>query len=108
MHDQERPGGARMTTLASTIVTLKIDDKDCGARGDETILSVARENGIDIPTLCHYDGLSDIGACRICLVEVKGSPRLFAACSTLVTEGMEVFTNSERLQRYRKLILELL
>ncbi len=96
------------STLASQIVTLKIDGKDCGARGDETILSVARENGIDIPTLCHYDGLTDIGACRICLVEVKGSPKLFAACSTLVTEGMEVSTNSPRLQRYRKTILELL
>lgn len=96
------------STLASQIVTLKIDGKDCGARGDETILSVARENGIDIPTLCHYDGLTDIGACRICLVEIKGSPKLFAACSTLVTEGMEVSTNSPRLQRYRKTILELL
>ena len=83
-----------MSTLASQIVTLKIDGKDCGARGDETILTVARENGIDIPTLCHFDGLTDIGACRICLVEVKGSPKLFPACTTLVTEGMEVFTNS--------------
>ncbi|HWJ96119.1 MAG TPA: bidirectional hydrogenase complex protein HoxU [Telluria sp.] len=97
-----------MSTLASQIVTLKIDGKDCGARGDETILTVARDNGIEIPTLCHFDGLTDIGACRICLVEVKGSPKLFPACTTLVTEGMEVFTNSERLQRYRKQILELL
>ena len=97
-----------MSTLASQIVTLKIDGKDCGARGDETILQVARQNGIDIPTLCHFDGLGDIGACRLCLVELKGSPKLFPACTTLVTEGMEVSTTSERLSRYRMQIVELL
>ncbi len=90
------------------VVTLTIDGRDCGARSDETILEVARQNGIDIPTLCHFDGLNDIGACRLCLVELKGSPRLFAACSTLVQEGMEVSTNTERLQRYRKQVVELL
>lgn len=95
-------------SLASQVVTLKIDGRDCGARGDETILTVARENGIDIPTLCHFDGLTDIGACRICLVELKGSPKLFPACTTLVTEGMEVITQSERLTRYRRQIVELL
>ena len=95
-----------MNTL-SKVVTLKIDGKDCGARDDETILEVARENGVDIPTLCHFDGLTDIGACRLCLVEVKGSPKLFPACTTLVQEGMEVSTQSERLARYRRQILEL-
>jgi bidirectional [NiFe] hydrogenase diaphorase subunit len=87
---------------------LKIDGRDCGAREDETILEVAKENGIDIPTLCHLDGLSDVGACRLCLVEVKGSPRLFPACVVKVQEGMEVTTNSERLQKYRRTIVELL
>ena len=96
------------STLSSQIVTLKIDGKDCGARADETILKVARENGIDIPTLCHFDGLEDIGACRLCLVELKGTPRLFSACTTLVGEGMEVTTTSERLSRYRVKIVELL
>ena len=90
------------------VVTLTIDGKDCGARSDETILEVARQNGIDIPTLCHFDGLNDIGACRLCLVEMKGSPKLFAACSTMVQEGMDVSTNTERLQRYRKQVVELL
>lgn len=90
------------------VVTLTIDGRDCGARSDETILEVARENGISIPTLCHFDGLHDIGACRLCLVELKGSPKLFAACSTLVQEGMEVSTNSDRLQRYRRQVVELL
>lgn len=90
------------------IITLKIDDHDCGATADQTILAVARENGIDIPTLCHLDGLHDVGACRLCLVEVKGMPRLMPACLTLVQEGMEVTAHNERLNGYRTAILELL
>lgn len=90
------------------IVTLKIDDKDIGARGDETILDVARENGIEIPTLCHMDGLSDIGACRLCVVEVKGSNKLLPACMTTVQEGMEVNTRSPKLDHYRQVIVEML
>jgi len=89
------------------IKTLKIDGKDVGARGDQTILEVAGENGIKIPTLCHLSGLTDIGACRLCVVEIKGSPRLWPACVTRVEEGMEVTVNSERLANYRRLILEL-
>jgi bidirectional [NiFe] hydrogenase diaphorase subunit len=90
------------------IVTLKIDDKDIGARSDETILEVARENGIEIPTLCHMDGLSDIGACRLCVVEVKGSNKLLPACITTVQEGMEVNTRSPKLDHYRQMIVEML
>jgi bidirectional [NiFe] hydrogenase diaphorase subunit len=94
--------------IASSIKTLKIDDRDFSARQDETILDVARQNGIFIPTLCDLKGLSSVGACRLCLVEVKGSNKLAAACVTRVEEGMEVTTNSERLQRYRRNLLELL
>jgi len=90
------------------IKTLKIDGKDVGARADQTILEVARENGIKIPTLCHLDNLTDVGACRLCVVEIKGSPKLFPACVTRVEEGMEVTVNSERLNHYRRVILELL
>mgnify|MGYP000141501140 CR=1 FL=1 len=90
------------------VVTLKIDDRDCGANEDQTILEVARENGIQIPTLCALDGLSGVGACRLCLVEVKGTPKLLPACVTRVQEGMEVFTTSDRLVKYRRMILELL
>jgi len=93
---------------ASTIKTLKIDDRDFSARHDETILDVARQNGIFIPKICDLKGLSPVGACRLCLVEVKGSNRLLPACSTLVEEGMEVTPTTERLQRYRRNILELL
>ena len=90
------------------VKTLSIDGKDVGAREDETILDVARQNGIWIPTLCELEGLSIVGACRLCLVEVKGSNKLVAACATRVEEGMEVTAHSDRLQEYRKMILELL
>jgi bidirectional [NiFe] hydrogenase diaphorase subunit len=90
------------------VYTLVVDGRDVGASEHQTILDVVRENGIDIPTLCYLDGLSAIGACRLCLVEVEGSRRLLPACVTRVDEGMRVTTASERLRRYRRLILELL
>jgi bidirectional [NiFe] hydrogenase diaphorase subunit len=90
------------------IKTLRIDGQDVSARQDETILDVARQNNIFIPRLCELPGLSTVGACRLCLVEVKGSNRLLPACVTHVQEGMEVTTRSEMLDRYRREILELL
>jgi bidirectional [NiFe] hydrogenase diaphorase subunit len=90
------------------VVTLQIDGRNCGARDDETILDVARQNEISIPTLCYLEGLSVWGACRMCLVEVAGSSKLLSACSTRVAEGMKVLTDTERLRKYRKMILELL
>ena len=90
------------------VVTFRIDDRDLSAREDETILTVAREQGIRIPSLCFLEGLSVWGACRLCVVEIAGSPRLVSACSTRVAQGMQVFSNTERLQRYRRMIVELL
>ncbi len=90
------------------VKTLTIDGREFGAREDQTILEVARENNIFIPTLCHLSGLSTVGACRLCMVEIKGVPRLLPACVTRIREGMEVTVNSERLERYRRGILELL
>ena len=92
----------------ATVKTLKIDGQDVSARPEETILDVARQNNIFIPRLCELPGLSAIGACRLCLVEVKGSNRLLAACVTRVEEGMEVTTRSGLLDRYRRKILEML
>jgi bidirectional [NiFe] hydrogenase diaphorase subunit len=97
-----------MSTTGVDIHTLMIENHECGARADQTILEVAEENGIFIPTLCRLPGLSNIGACRMCLVEVKGSNKLLPACVTKVQEGMEVTVNSERLAEYRKLTLEML
>jgi bidirectional [NiFe] hydrogenase diaphorase subunit len=90
------------------VKTLIIDDQEVSARAGQTILEVARENDINIPTLCHMDGLSDVGACRMCLVEIKDSKKLLPACVAIVQEGMEVSTNTERLRKHRHMILELL
>jgi bidirectional [NiFe] hydrogenase diaphorase subunit len=90
------------------VVTLTIDGRDVSARADETIIEVARENRVPIPSLCYLDGLSIWGGCRLCMVEVAGSNRLVAACSTRVAEGMVISTATEKLQRYRRTIVELL
>jgi len=78
-----------------------------GAPG-ESIFNVAWNNGIHIPRLCHVGGLSDVGACRLCLVEVQGQSRLLPSCMTPVREGMVVRTNTPALQQHRKMIVELL
>ena len=90
------------------VKTLKIDDRLISARESETILEAARDADIHIPTLCHLPGVSDIGACRLCLVEIAGDRHLQPACVTKVAEGMEIQTNSERLQKYRRAIVEML
>jgi bidirectional [NiFe] hydrogenase diaphorase subunit len=90
------------------VKTLTIDGRQVSASAGQTILEVARENDISIPTLCNVQGLRKIGACRICLVEVKGSPKLAPACVTTVQEGMEVSTNTERLQGLRRTLIEML
>src|SRR6476469_5717252 len=89
------------------VCTLKIDGVDVAAAEGRSVLDVATENGIKIPTLCHLDGLSDIGACRLCVVEVAGSNKLTPACTATVSEGMEVTANSERLAEYRRTILQM-
>jgi bidirectional [NiFe] hydrogenase diaphorase subunit len=91
----------------SEVRTLVIDGKDVAATSDQSVLSAAKENGIRIPTLCHLEGLTDIGACRLCMVEIEGSPKLFPACATKVEEGMKVITTSERLVEYRRKVIEL-
>ena len=107
---KESPSGKRPRADVNPrrILTLKIDDRDVSAREDETILSVARQNGIVIPTLCHLDGLSERGACRLCIVEIKGMTRLAPACVTLVRQDMEVLTATARVLDYRRKILELI
>jgi len=90
------------------VVTLTIDDKPVSARTGEVILAAAKEAGIPIPTLCHMDGVSDVAACRLCLVHVEGRGRLQPACITTVAEGMVVRTQTDTIREYRKMILELL
>ena len=74
----------------------------------QTILGVAKQHGVDIPTLCHDDRLEAYGGCRLCIVEVKGAPRPLAACTTPVKEGMEVITENETIKRIRKNLISLL
>ena len=91
-----------------SVLTLSIEGRDVAGQTGHTILQVARENGIPIPTLCHLQGLSDVGACRLCVVEVEGQRKLFPACVTTIDEGMKVTVNSERLAAHRRRIVELL
>jgi bidirectional [NiFe] hydrogenase diaphorase subunit len=90
------------------ILTLTINGEQVSGNDDESLLEIARQHGIKIPTLCHLDGLTDVGACRLCLVEIEGSPRLFPACTTRPQEGMVVRTDTDRLKKHRRTIIELL
>jgi len=90
------------------MVNLTIDGRAVQAKKGSTILDVARENGIFIPTLCYHQALHPIGSCRICVVEVKpGPPRPLPACATYVNEGMEVTTTSPKLEAIRDELMKL-
>jgi bidirectional [NiFe] hydrogenase diaphorase subunit len=89
-------------------IMLRIDGDYVTTDPDRTVLDVAVEMGIDIPRLCAIPGLTPVGACRLCLVEVKGNNRLLPACTLKVEAGMVVATLSDRLERYRRMIIELL
>jgi bidirectional [NiFe] hydrogenase diaphorase subunit len=91
-----------------SVKTLKIDGIDVAAEEGTSVLKAAQEAGVRIPKLCHLDGVSDVGACRLCLVEIKGINRLLPACVTEVAEGMEVSTKTPQLQEYRRMTVELL
>ena len=89
-------------------VSVRIDGELCTAAEGQTIYEVARANGRYIPALCHMEGLSSAGTCRLCLVEVAGIGRLLPACTTPVHSGMSVTTDSENLAHHRLMALELL
>jgi len=89
-------------------VSVRIDGELCTATEGQTIYEVASANGRYIPALCHMDGLSSAGTCRLCLVEVAGIGRLLPSCTTPVHSGMSVTTDSENLAHHRLMALELL
>ena len=89
-------------------VKVRIDGEVIAAAAGQSILQVARENDKYIPSLCSMEGLSPVGSCRLCMVEVAGSSRLLPACTTPVAEGLAVTTTSAQLESYRKIALELL
>ncbi|MBQ8945237.1 MAG: formate dehydrogenase subunit alpha [Lachnospiraceae bacterium] len=90
------------------MISISINGKELSIPEGTTILKAARDNGIDIPSLCYMEGVSDIGMCRICVVEVEGYDQLLAACRTKAKEGMKVITESERLTEYRREMLDLI
>ena len=90
------------------MVTLTIDRKTVTVPDGTTILEAARSAKIDIPTLCYLKGINEIGACRLCMVEVEGHARLVPACDSAVAEGMVVSTNSPRVREARRVNLRLL
>jgi bidirectional [NiFe] hydrogenase diaphorase subunit len=87
---------------------MTINDELVSGLEGQSLLNLIREQGIELPTLCHLDGLEARGGCRLCLVEVQATHRLLPACTTTVQEGMAIYTHSERLVKYRRMILELL
>lgn len=88
-------------------IPIIINDKKLDADPSKTILEVCRENDIDILTMCHLEGILDIGACRLCLVEVEGSNKLMPACTTKVAANMIIRTDTERLKKYQRITTEL-
>jgi len=94
--------------MSKYLVNLKINNTPVAVEEGTTILQAARKINFKIPTLCDHPDLNVAGNCRVCVVEVKGARLLAAACATPVSEGMEVFTNSEKVRTSRKHIIELL
>jgi bidirectional [NiFe] hydrogenase diaphorase subunit len=92
--------------MSDSSVKLKIDNIEVSVPEGTTILNAARANGIVIPTLCDVEGLTGYGGCRLCMVEIHGSPKLFAACVTPVSMGMEIVTQSDKLKEYRKMAIQ--
>ena len=90
------------------MVNIKINNMPLSVPKGISILEAARMAGIEIPTLCYLKKINEIGACRICMVEVKGARSLVTACVYPVNEGMEIFTNTERIRKSRKTTLELI
>lgn len=90
------------------LVTVTINNKQYKAKEGEILLKFCEENGISIPHLCYEKDLTSAGACRLCVVKVKGARGLVPSCCTKINDGMEVITEDDQLNHYRKVILELL
>ncbi len=89
-------------------IKLTINGKECLGQKGQTILQIAEQSGIDIPTLCHNENVKHYGACGICVVEAANSPKLMRSCSTMAADGMVINTETPRVIQARKIALELL
>jgi len=101
-------GGEGFTMKKEKKISLVIDGKKILAGKGQTVLDIARENGIEIPALCSHPDLTIKANCRICVVEIKGKKGLFPACATKVEPEMEILTNSSKIKRARRINLELI
>lgn len=90
------------------MIKLIIDNREVEVREGSTILEAAQKAGIKIPTLCHQSGLSSAGACRVCLVKVKGESGLITSCTTEVSQGTEIISKDEEIIEARRLMVELI
>lgn len=90
------------------VKTFTVNEQLISASENQMVLEAAKDAGIHIPTLCYLQGVSAVGACRLCLIEIAGSSKLQPACVTQVVEGMVIQTHTERLQQYRRIIVEML
>lgn len=90
------------------MINITIDGKKIQTEEGHTILEAARENGIDIPTLCYMKDVNEIGSCRLCMVEIEGYDSLLASCKTFAEDGMEICTDNEKIRAYRKEMLDLI
>ena len=90
------------------MLNIIIDGRKIAAEEGQTILQAAKAHGIDIPTLCYRKHINEIGSCRLCMVEIEGSDRVYASCRTKAQEGMEIRTETETLVQYRRQMLKLI
>lgn len=88
-------------------LNITINEKAYEVAVGKTILQACEENGIEILKMCHLEGLTDVGACRLCLVEVEGNPKLLSACTTKVAANMIIRTATERIRKYQRITAEL-
>ncbi|MFZ1529886.1 MAG: 2Fe-2S iron-sulfur cluster-binding protein [Ferruginibacter sp.] len=88
-------------------ITVTINGQKINATAGKTILEICKENGIEMLTMCHLKGITDIGACRLCLVEIEGVSRLLSACTSKAADQMVIHTNTEKIKRYQRITTEL-
>lgn len=105
---QPRPAGFSAPARNGSTVKLRIDGVEVEVPSGTSIMQAAESVGIDIPGLCKLEGLSSPASCRLCMVEIDGSPRPRPSCATPVAEAMDVHTATPRLQRDRHALLEMI
>lgn len=108
MNALTRAEQALLQASSHETVTFRLDGREVGAAPGETLLQVARREGIDVPHLCYKDGLDTAGNCRACMVEIAGERVLAPSCCRQPAQGMEVRTDSERARKAQRMVLELL